>query len=55
MIEFADYNFNVAQTVHFFCDSVENIVRKEEPAGYQHFLFFHNVFKWLLFQSRVDP
>ena len=28
------------------CERLENIVRKGENAGYQHFLLSHNVFKF---------
>ena len=31
---------------------VENIVRKVENAGYQHFLISHDVFKSFFFQGR---
>ena len=34
-----------------FFDRAENIVGKEENAGYQHFLLFPNVFKSSLFQG----
>ena len=37
---FADGNFTVDQTVHFFFNGIENIVGKGENAGYQHFLLF---------------
>ena len=43
----ADHKQNVAQIKVFVSESVENIVRKGENAGYQHFPFSHNVFKRL--------
>ena len=45
---FADDNLNVYQKLKFALGRVENIVGKEENAGYQRFLPFHNVFKRLL-------
>ena len=42
---FADDNLNVAHSIEFFLDSVENIVGKGENAGYQHFLFFPQCFQ----------
>ena len=48
---FADDNLNVAKTVKFLFDRVENIVGKGENAGYQHFLLFLHVFKKVLCQD----
>ena len=44
---FADDKINVSEKLKFVSRRVENIVRKGENAGYQHFLLF-NVFKGLL-------
>ena len=41
---FAD-NFSVAKMAKFVCDRIENIVGKEENAGYQHFLLFPPCFQ----------
>ena len=38
--ELADDNFSEAQLMQFYSESVENIVRKGENAGYKHFVFF---------------
>ena len=40
MKAFADDKLNVTQMTKFILDRVENIVGKEENAGYQHFLLF---------------
>ena len=37
---FADDNLNLAEKLKFALGQVENIVRKGENAGYQHFLLF---------------
>ena len=37
---FADDIINITEMIISISDSVENIVGKEENAGYQHFLFF---------------
>ena len=37
---FADDKFNVTQNIKVFFHRIENIVGKEENAGYQHFLLF---------------
>ena len=47
---FADENANVAQKLEFAFDRVENIVRKGENAGYQHFLLFPHCFQNFVFQ-----
>ena len=42
---FADDKRNVSQNIKAVFHRIENIVGKEENAGYQHFLIFpHNVF-----------
>ena len=41
---FADDKMNVAQVMIPIFDRVENIVRKGENAGYQHFLLFPQCF-----------
>ena len=38
--QFPDDKINVAQMTISVCNGVENIVRKGENAGYQHFLLF---------------
>ena len=40
----ADDKTNVAKMTISLCDRVENTVRKEENAGYQHFLLFPQCF-----------
>ena len=40
--------------VQYFFDSVENIVGKEENAGYQHFLLFPQCFKRCLPEGREN-
>ena len=42
---FADDNSNVTQMMQFNSDMVENIVRKGENAGSQHFLLFPQCFQ----------
>ena len=42
---FADNNLNVAKIMISLYDSVENIVREGENAGYQHFLVFPQCFQ----------
>ena len=49
---FADGKLIVARIMISPCDRVENIVGKEENAGYQHFLFFQNVFRRLFPRGR---
>ena len=45
---FTDQKINVSQKLKFLFGRVENIVGNGENAVYQHFLFFHNVFKAFL-------
>ena len=45
---FADNKINVAQMMTSVFDRVENLVKKAENAGYQHFLLFPHIFKRLL-------
>ena len=52
---FADDKYNVAQTVHFFSDSAENIVGKGENAGFQHFLLFPQCFQKASFLRSQKP
>ena len=52
MKELADDKINVTEKLKFVLERAENIVRKEENAGYQHFLLSHNCFKRLLLQGR---
>ena len=42
---FPDKKLNVAWMMKFASESIENIVRKEENAGYQHFLLFSKYFQ----------
>ena len=42
---FADNKFNIAKMLISLFDGVENIVRKGENAGYQHFLLFPQCFQ----------
>ena len=41
---FADNKLNITQKVTVVCHRIENIVGKEENAGYQHFLLFTQCF-----------
>ena len=50
---FADDNINVAQKVKLALGMVENIVRKGENAGYQHFLLFPQCFKKTAFSASL--
>ena len=42
---FADDKINVTEKMKFVLAKVENIVRKEENAGYQHFLLYPQCFQ----------
>ena len=42
---FADNKLNITQNVKVIFHSIENIVGKEENAGYQHFLLFPQCFQ----------
>ena len=42
---FADDNLNVTQNIKVVFHRIENIVGKEENAGYQHFLLFPQCFQ----------
>ena len=42
---FAENKIEVIQMAKFVLDMIENIVGKEENAGYQHFLFFPQCFQ----------
>ena len=42
---FADNKINVTELLKLVLGMVENIVEKEENAGYQHFLLFPQCFK----------
>ena len=44
---FADDKINVTQTLKFALERIENMVGKEENAGYQHFLLFLQCFEKL--------
>ena len=44
---FADDKINVTQKLKFVMEGVEKIVKKEENAGYQHFLLFAQCFQKL--------
>ena len=45
---FADDKINVLKMMIFIFDRIENIVGKEENAGYQHFLLFPQSFQMAL-------
>ena len=49
---FADDKLKLIQMAKFVLDKTENIVGKEENAGYQHFLHFPHCFQKALFQDR---
>ena len=49
MKDFADDKINLTQILYFVLERVENIVGKEENAGYQHFLLFPQSFQELSF------
>ena len=49
---FADDKLNMIQMAKFVLDKIENIVGKEENAGYCIFFFPRNVFKSLFLQGR---
>ena len=42
---FADDKLNIIQNIEVVFHSIENIVGKEENAGYQHFLLFPQCFQ----------
>ena len=44
-LNFADDKTNVTQKLKFALRGLENIVGKEENAGYQHFLLFPQLFQ----------
>ena len=44
-INFSAHKLNVAKMMFSPCNRVENIVRKEENAGHQHFLLFPQCFQ----------
>ena len=48
---FADGKIILTQKLRFLLERVENIVGKEENAGYQHFLLFPQCFQKLSFQE----
>ena len=48
---FADDKSNVAQNIKVAFHRIENIVGKEENAGYQHFLLFPQCFQKALSSS----
>ena len=50
---FADDKLKVIQMAKFVLDKIENIVGKEENAGYQHFLLFPQCFQKGIFFFRV--
>ena len=41
---FTDKELDVAKAIIVVCENVENLVRKDENAGYQHFLLFPHGF-----------
>ena len=50
---FADNKINVTYNLKFFLGWVENIVRKGENAGYQHFLLFSQGFQTASFSGTL--
>ena len=48
----ADDKLKVIKMAKFVLDKVENIVGKEENAGYQHFLLFPQCFPKVFLQGR---
>ena len=42
---FADDKLNLSQVSKFFCETLEDIVRKVEYTNYQHYLFSRDDFK----------
>ena len=50
---FADDKINVTLKQNFFLGLVENIVGKEENAGYQHFLLFPQCFQKVSFSGSL--
>ena len=50
---FADDKINVTQKLTFSLGWVENIVGKEESAGYQHFLLFPQCFQKATFSGSL--
>ena len=50
---FAYNKFNVAKVMISLCNSLENIVDKEENAGYQHFHLFPQCFQKLSFSRSL--
>ena len=50
---FADDKSNVAKIMVFVFNHVENIVRKGENAGYQHFLLFPQSFQKACFSGSL--
>ena len=49
---FADEEINVAEKLKVVNGWVENILRKGENAGYQHFSFSHNIFLLRVVKTR---
>ena len=50
---FADDKLNVTQNIKVVFHRIENIVEKEENAGYQHFLLFPQCFQKVFFLQCV--
>ena len=50
---FADDKLNVTQNIKVVFHRIENIVEKEENAGYQHFLLFPQCFQKFFFLQCV--
>ena len=53
MKAFTDDKINVNEKLKFVTGKVENLVRKGENAGYQHFLLFPQCFQKLSFSGLV--
>ena len=50
----ADNKLNVAQTLEFVLEREENILGREENAGYHHFIFFKTCFQRLSFTRSLS-
>ena len=50
---FTDKELDVAKVIIVVCESVENLVRKEENAGYQHFFLFPHGLQMVIFLGSI--
>ena len=53
MTKYADDKIIVTQKLKFVLGRVENIVEKEDNAGYEHFIFFFTMFSKAFFSRGV--